>query len=267
MVIRAGVVGHPIAHSLSPRLHGRWLENYGIDGSYEAIDGGTDFGAVIERLREAGFAGCNVTLPFKAEAVRLADEVTPLAARLGTGNTLVFAGGRILADNTDVYGMERALRPHMDARHRTALVLGAGGVAPAAVAALQALGIEKLRIANRTPETAAALAERFGLEPVLWAARDAAADTDILVNATALGLPGKPPLDVSLGRLPAHAVVMDAVYTPQGTALIDRARGRGLTGVDGLTMLVHQAIPGFARWFGVEPDDPDAAEAQLRSAA
>ena len=267
MVIRAGVVGHPIAHSLSPRLHGRWLEKHGIDGSYEAIDAGTDFEGTIRRLIEAGFAGCNVTLPFKAEAAALADEATPLVRQLGTANTLTFQGGRIAADNTDATGMAEALRPHVDERHRSALILGAGGVAPAAVAALRTLGIGNLRIANRTLESAASLSDRFDLTLVPWSERDDAATADVLVNATALGLPGRPGVPLDLDGLPAHAVVMDAVYTPSGTDLVARARGRGLAAVDGLVMLVHQAIPGFARWFGTTPTDPAEAEADLRRAA
>ncbi|WP_031550461.1 shikimate dehydrogenase family protein [Parvularcula oceani] len=268
MVIRAGVVGHPVAHSLSPRLHTRWLENYGIDGRYEAIDAPPDgFVATIARLRKQGYGGVNVTLPFKTEALLFATEATPLARRLGAANTLTFTEGGVHADNTDAPGFAAALRPYLTGRYGEALVLGAGGVAPAILAALSDLGVRKVRLANRTRESAEALAERFGAEVVDWECRNDAAVTDLLINTTALGLPGKPPLEIDLGGLPPHAVVADAVYSPAGTGLTRAARERGLAAMDGLPMLVHQAIPGFSRWFGVTPGDPEAAEAFLREAA
>ena len=267
MVIRAGVVGSPIAHSLSPALHGRWLDRLGIDGTYEAVDPGADgFEACIARLRAEGWAGCNVTLPFKGKALALADEADDLARRTGSANTLVFGPDGIKASHTDAPGFADAL--HAAAKGRsfeTALVLGAGGTAPAILAALLGAGISKLRLSNRTQSTAEALADRFGAVVIPWKDRSRTADTDLLVNATALGLPGKPPLDIDLSALPPHAVVADCVYMKGGTTpLVAEARSRGLTAFDGLPMLVRQAIPGFAAWYGRTPDDPEAAEAYLR---
>jgi shikimate dehydrogenase len=266
MVIRAGVVGHPVAHSLSPRLFAYWLRKHGIDGRYDAIP--CEPGRFVETLaalKAEGLAGINVTLPFKAEALAHAQVTTPLARRLGAANTLTFADGLIHADNTDAEGFAEALRPHLTEAHRTALVLGAGGAAPAILAGLKALGIAKVGLANRTPEKAEALAERFGARVLPWEERGAV-PADLLVNATSLGLPGGPPLDVALDALPPHALVFDTVYGREETPLVRDARGRGLSATDGLAMLVRQAVPGFARWFGATPTDLEGAERHLRAA-
>jgi shikimate dehydrogenase len=267
MVIRAGVIGHPIAHSLSPALHTRWLRAFGIDGLYEAIDCGPDaFGETIAGLRAAGFAGVNVTAPFKAEALALANRSTGTAQRLRGANTLTFTDEGIEADNTDAAGAAKALMPHLSARHGAALVLGAGGNAPAVLHALGELGVGRLTIANRTMEKACALATRFGADALPWENRDAALErADVLVNTTALGRPGSAPLTLDLERLPDHAVVMDVVYDKATTPLVAAARERGLAALDGLGMLVGQAVPGFARWFGEVPGDLAEAEAYLRS--
>ena len=317
--MRAGVIGHPITHSLSPALHGRWLDRFGLDGTYEAVDPGPDgFAACVARLRAEGWAGCNVTLPFKAEALALADRADGTARRAGAANTLVFAEDGITASNTDVVGfasaLGEALRRRTDvpcppARGGTAisdregggtvvaaagtglttahpprtaapgpvppqaggqspgsaLVLGAGGTAPAVLSALLSMNIQELRLANRTLEAAEALADRFGATVVPWDDRHDAADADILVNATALGLPGKPPLDIDLSALPPRAVVADCVYVRGGvTPLVAAARQRGLTAIDGLPMLVRQAVPGFAAWYGRTPDDLTEVETFLR---
>ena len=271
-MIRAGVVGHPVAHSLSPALHGRWLRRLGIEGTYEAVDPGADgFAARIEGLRALGWAGCNVTLPFKAEALSLVDviggEADATARRVGAANTLVFVEAGVAASNTDVSGFADALRTAIGTAPAptSALVLGAGGTAPAVLAALSDIGVQELRLSNRTRETADALAERFGAAVVPWEGRHDAVDTDVLVNATALGLPGTPPLVIDLAALPPHAIVADCVYARGGvTPLVAAARARGLRALDGLPMLVRQAVPGFAAWYGQTPTDLDEAEAFLR---
>ena len=268
--MRAGVIGHPIAQSLSPALHGRWLERFGIDGTYEAVPCAPDgFAEKVRTLRAAGWAGLNVTMPFKAEALALADHADDVATRTGSANTLVFGDDGVRASNTDVGGFEGALREALDRADggspASALVLGAGGTAPAVLAALSSVGIRELRLSNRTREAADALAERFGASVVPWADRDDAADADILVNATALGLIGKPPLDMDVSALPSHAVVADCVYVRGGvTPLVAAARARGLAALDGLPMLVRQAVPGFTAWYGREPDDLTGAETYLR---
>lgn len=265
--IRAGVIGHPINHSLSPALHGRWLDRFGIDGTYDAVACEPDgFAAKIAELRAAGWAGINVTLPFKGQALALADQADDTAQRTGSANTLVFSQDAIVASNTDAPGFAGALRAAIEDPPRSALVLGAGGTAPAILAALSSMGTEKLRLSNRTQETAEALAARFGAHVIPWDDRHDAADTDVLVNATALGLPGNPALDIDLSRLPASALVADCIYRRGGmTPLVTAARARGLAAFDGLPMLVRQAIPGFAAWFGQTPTDLADAEAHLRS--
>ena len=266
MVVRAGVIGHPIAHSLSPALHGRWLDGFGIGGTYEAVDPGPDgFAACVARLRAEGWAGCNVTLPFKAAALAIADRADETARRVGAANTLAFGPDGIAASNTDVAGFAGVLETALTAPPRSALVLGAGGTAPAVLTALSGMGIRELRLVNRTREAAEVLAERFGATVISWDDRHEAADTDVLVNATALGLPGKPPLDIDLAALPPRAVVADCVYVRGGvTPLVAAARAQGLTAIDGLPMLVSQAVPGFAAWYGQTPDDLTEAEAFLR---
>ena len=264
------MIGHPIGHSLSPRLHGRWLERYGIEGRYEAVDLAPDaFAGGVRRLAQDGWAGVNVTLPHKASALALADEATETASRLGVANLLIFCEGKITADNTDQAGFASALAPHLTPAHRRALVLGAGGATPAVLAALLQVGIEDIRLTNRTAATAEAMAGRFGAQVVPWADRQDAlnAETDLVINATPLGLRGYAALDLPLGALPDHAVVADIAYSADGTELVRAARGRGLSGFDGLAMLVAQAVPSFAAFFGPAPDDLADAEAFLRRGA
>ena len=269
--MRAGVIGHPIGQSLSPALHGRWLDAFGIDGTYEAVPCEPDgFAEKVRALRSMGWAGLNVTMPFKAGALALADRADNVAARTGSANTLVFGDDGVRASNTDVGGFAGALREVLGRSEApcppaSALVLGAGGTAPAVLAALSGMGVRELRLSNRTREAAEALADRFGATVIPWNDRHDAADTSILVNATALGLPGKPALDIGLPALPPHAVVADCVYVRGGvTPLVADARARGLAAIDGLPMLVRQAVPGFAAWYGRTPADFAEAEAYLR---
>lgn len=257
----AGVMGWPVAHSRSPRLHGTWLRRHGIDGTYvplavppERID------AAIRGLPALGFRGANVTIPHKEAALALADRPTTVAERIGAANTLtVQPDGTIEADNTDGYGFLRNLTesvPDWVAAARPAVVLGAGGAARAVIVALLDAGAPEIRVLNRTRGRADDLAAAFGdrIRAVPLSDLDAqAAGAGLLVNTTSLGMAGQPPLAVDCRTLPADAVVYDLVYNPLQTDLLRHARARGLRVVDGLGMLLHQAVPGFERWFGPRP--------------
>ncbi len=258
---RAFVVGHPIAQSRSPLIHGYWLSQHGIDGTYERVAVAPDaFAAFFRRLPDSGFAGGNVTIPHKEAAFALADTLTSRAEKIGAVNTLVVgADGRVQGDNTDAPGflahLDARLGPDWPARAGTAVVLGAGGAARAVVVGLAERGL-RIRVANRTrtrAEAVAALAPGHAAA-IAW---DAAArwlpETGLLVNTTSLGMSGHPALDLDLAALPAHAAVADIVYVPLETPLLAAARAHGLAAVDGLGMLLHQAVPGFAAWFGVRP--------------
>ena len=266
----AGVMGWPVAHSRSPRIHGYWLEEKGIDGAYlplavrpENLD------AALAALPALGFRGCNLTAPHKEAALARMDTLSETARRIGAVNTVTVAcDGALHGDNTDGFGFISHLRQEAPGWEPTAPVamLGAGGAARAVVDALCAAGVPEVRLLNRTGERAAALAEEVGetVRPRSWERRaEALADCGLLVNTTNLGQVGKPALDLDLGRLPADAVVYDLVYAPLETDLLKAARARGHAAVDGLGMLIHQARPGFAAWFGAEAE----ATAALRSFA
>ncbi len=257
----AGVAGWPVGHSLSPRLHGFWLEQHGIDGAYLPLAVAPEhFETALRGLGDLGFRGVNVTIPHKRAALALCDEVAPLAARIGAVNTLVFEDGRLKGSNTDAFGFLENLRqgaPAWDPAAGPALILGAGGAARAVAVALLDAGAPELRLANRTAARAEALAEELGgqVTAVPWAARGAAlGDLALLANTTSLGMTGQPPLDLDLDPLPTSALVTDIVYVPLETDLLARARTRGNPAVDGLGMLLHQARPGFETWFGVAPE-------------
>ncbi len=257
----ACVVGWPVAHSRSPLIHGHWLEVYGLPGRYDrqAVPP-EEFANFMAGFSGSGLTGANITVPHKETAFRLVARATSAAAAIQAVNTIWLEGGETAGDNTDVYGFlanldERALG--WDSRGGTAMVLGAGGAARAVLKGLLDRGFSELRVANRTMEKAQALAEAFGpvIRPVPWDRRSAALDGCVLlVNTTSLGMAGAPPLDIGLARLPADAVVTDIVYVPLQTQLLRVACEGGLTTVDGLGMLLHQAVPGFERWFGVRPE-------------
>lgn len=258
----AGIVGWPVAHSRSPVLHGYWLQEYGIDGAYVPM------AVKPENLRRAlqalpilGFAGCNLTIPHKEEAMRAVDEYEPSAKRAGGVNTIVIRpNGSIIGSSTDGFGFIAALRAELtgfNAAAGPAVVLGAGGAARAVVAALLDEGAREVRLVNRTPERAAKLAKELGgeIHGTSWEKRtDALAGAHLLVNATSLGMEGQPALDLPLENLPRDAVVNDIVYVPLETPLLAAARARGNRCVDGLGMLLQQARPGFEAWFGVKPE-------------
>ncbi len=258
----AGVLGWPVGHSRSPRLHGLWLERLGVDGAYVPLAvRPEDLALVVAALPKMGFAGANLTVPHKEAALALVDELDPLAARIGAVNTLVvLPDGRIEGRNTDAFGFLENLRrnaPQWRPAAGPAVVLGAGGAARAVVAALADAGVPEIRLANRSRKRAEALAADFGpaVRPVDWDHRAAAlAGCALLVNTTTLGMDGQPPLDIDLDALPTAAVVNDIVYVPLETALLRAARGRGHVAVDGIGMLLWQAVPAFEAWFGLRPE-------------
>lgn len=258
---RAFVVGHPIAHSRSPLIHGAWLERYGIaDGSYEAVDvDPEEFPGLLERVRGGAFTGGNVTIPYKETAFAAADRRDAAAEAIGAVNTLWIEDGALTGGNTDAYGFAANLDAEAPgwAEAGTALVLGAGGASRAVLHALLTRGVERILLANRTRARAEELADRFGprVEAAGWEeARARLGEAGLLVNTTALGMQGKDALDLDLSALPEGAVVTDIVYVPLETPLLAAARARkNLRVVDGLGMLLHQAVPGFERWFGLRP--------------
>ncbi|SFK51477.1 shikimate dehydrogenase [Falsiroseomonas stagni] len=254
---KAGVLGWPVAHSRSPRLHGWWLARHGIDGAYLPLPVRPErFATAVRALADLGFAGANVTIPHKEAAYALCDVVDQVAKRAGSVNTLVFdADGRIHGTSTDGYGFLESIReqaPGWAAADGPAVILGAGGAVRAVAAALLDAGCPRLILVNRTPARAEALARDLG-GPVEVATAAPLEAASLLVNGTSLGMVGEPPLEIDLAPLPATAVVADMVYVPLETPLLAAARARGLRGVDGLGMLLHQARPGFREWFGVEP--------------
>lgn len=267
--LTAGVCGAPIAQSKSPRLFRHWFGVYRIDGAYAPLlVRPEDFAAVVQSLTRAGFRGLNVTVPHKIAALALADDATPGARAIGAANTLTFApDGAIHADNTDAFGFIENLRttaPDWRADAGPAVMLGAGGAARAGIHALVEAGVPELRVVNRTRTKAEALAAAFGprVQVVDWSERsEALAGAATIVNSTSLGMVGNPPLDISLDATSDGALVTDMVYNPLTTDLLRSARARGLLTVDGLGMLLHQARPGFRRWFGTDPEVTPALRA------
>jgi shikimate dehydrogenase len=265
--MRSCVIGWPVAHSRSPLIHNYWLKHYRLEGEYtkEAVAPG-ELPSFLQSLESRGFIGCNVTVPHKEEAARLVTPADSLTRRLAAVNTIYRDGSRLLGTNTDGFGFTAHLAASLPGLHlagQRVLLLGAGGAARAIAGALLDMQIDKLFIANRTFDRAAALADCFGprLEPVQWrSASSSMSGIQLFVNATSLGMLGKPELDISLADLPASAVVCDIVYVPLETELLRRARARGLRTVDGLGMLLHQACPAFEKWYGVAP----AVTAELR---
>ncbi len=264
----AGVVGWPVEHSLSPRLHGYWLDHYGVDGAYLPLAvRPDDIAQALEALPAFGFRGVNATVPHKEAALAACHEVDSLARRIGAVNTIRVEGGRLLGSNTDAFGFLENLKegtPDWRAEAAPAVVLGAGGAARAVVAGLLDAGAPEVRLVNRTLSRAEAIADALGgpVAPVPWDRRGAAlAEAGLLVNTTTLGMAGQPPLDLDLSELPADALVTDIVYAPLVTPLLELAMARGNPTVDGLGMLLHQARPGFEAWFGVRPEVTPALRA------
>lgn len=265
----AGVIGSPIAHSKSPQLHKHWLKTYGIQGFYIPMDvSGADLRQVLTTLPKMGFVGVNVTLPHKEAILDIADLVTDRATLIGAANTLIFRkDGKIHADNTDGYGFLENLKagaPNWNPKAGPAAVLGAGGASRAVVASLLDAGVPEILLTNRTRVRAEKLADDFGprVQVVDWVqAGNILEEAALTVNTTSLGMMGKQELRVPLDGLRKGSIVTDLVYTPLQTHLMKTAQDRGCVTVDGLGMLLHQAVPAFERWFGKRPDVDSATRA------
>ncbi|MBZ6077022.1 shikimate dehydrogenase [Microvirga puerhi] len=264
VMTKAFIVGHPIKHSRSPLIHGHWLERHGREGSYERLDiTPADFPDFVRTFAARGFAGGNVTIPHKEAAYLAVDRRTERAERLKAVNTLWVENGLVWGDNTDVLGfmahLDQSLGQDWEQAVDTAFVVGAGGAARAIVAGLQDRPIRRIVVTNRTAAKTEELIRDFAggtvqLESIPWEKREeAVAVADLIVNTTSLGMAGQPPLELDLARARQGAAVADIVYVPLKTPLLAAAEARGLRIVDGLGMLLHQAVPGFARWFGVTP--------------
>jgi shikimate dehydrogenase len=268
----AAIIGSPVAHSRSPKLHGHWLQRYGIEGHYVPLDiAHGDLAEGIRLLPRLGFVGANVTIPHKETMLGLADLVTDRAALIGAANTLIFReDGKIHADNTDGYGFMANLRqnaPGWRPESGPAAVIGAGGGARAVIASLIEAGVPEIRLANRTRTRADALRSDFGNKVTVYEwvqAGNMMEDAVTVVNTSSLGMVGKPEFRVPLDALSPGAVVNDLVYTPLQTGFLQRAAAMGCTTVDGLGMLLHQAAPAFERWFGIRPEvDDDLRQVML----
>lgn len=269
---RAGVVGWPVDHSRSPTIHRYWLDELGIPGTYErfAVRPG-EFRAFAKRIVENDLIGANVTAPHKEDAWKVCDRRTSVAQALGAVNTLWAQDGLLWGDNTDVAGFLANMdesAPGWADDGKSAVVIGAGGAARAIVHALKSRGFERIAIVNRTRSRGEALAAHSGgaARATPWADLEAALEqADLVVNTTVLGMAGQPPLAIEPALLPNRAIVADIVYVPLRTPLIEAARRRGLRAVEGLGMLLHQAAPSFARWFGETPSVTPALRALIEA--
>lgn len=265
--IKAGVIGWPIKHSRSPIIHGFWLKQHQINGSYDKIPVEPDeLSNFISSLKQNGLSGINITVPHKIEALKLADLITPDAKAIGAANTLWFEDGQLIAGNTDAHGFITHLKTKAPTwkSDKPAMVMGAGGAARAILYALLKEGVPQIKLTNRTTERAENLASEFNkqfsdkISVIEWNDKQSNMDDcSLLVNSTSLGMNGNPPLEINIDTLPAKAVVYDIVYAPLETDLLKSAKTRGLTAVDGLGMLLHQAVPGFEKWFGIRPKVTD----------
>ncbi len=269
----AGVIGDPVAHSLSPKLHGHWLRRYGLRGHYIPMRiAQSDLAEALRVLPMLGFVGVNVTIPHKEHVLSLADTVTDRAALIGAANTLTYtAQGLLQADNTDGSGFLASIRqslPGWTAAQGPALVLGSGGAAKAIVWALLSDGAPAVYVANRTRARADGLKDQFGarVSPQDWTQISRLVrESALIVNTTSLGMTGQPPLAIDLSGAAPTTVVTDIVYTPLRTQLLEDADAQGCQTVDGLGMLLHQAVPGFERWFSYTPMVDDDLRAAVLS--
>lgn len=268
----AGVAGWPVWHSLSPRLHGFWIAEHRLDAAYVPLAiKPEDFPEAFAALPKLGFRGLNVTLPHKEAAFRLTTEHDAAATATGAVNTVVFENGKAAGRNSDVFGFTALLAEHeiVSLKSTTVVVLGAGGASRAVVASVLALGAARVVLVNRTLEKAKAVEKFFGerVHAAAWSELPPMlASAGLVVNTTSLGMTGEPSLAIDLASLPQRAAVADIVYRPLETPLLARAKARGLKAIDGLGMLLHQARPGFASWFGVDPQVTPALRAHLVAA-
>ena len=259
--VLAGVMGWPVAHSRSPLIHGHWIAQHGLRGAYVPLAvQPAQLEQAVRALPVLGFAGCNLTIPHKVQALSILDQIDPMARRIGAVNTVVVqADGSLRGTNTDAFGYIESLReaqPSWMADQGPAVVLGAGGASRAVLCALIDAGVPLVRLCNRDASKAQALAQEFGtvVQALPWSERHAALqDAQLLVNTTSLGMHGQDALDIRLDALPAKAVVSDIVYVPRITPLLAAAQARGNPIAEGLGMLLHQARPAFAAWFGPMP--------------
>ena len=258
----AGLMGFPVMHSRSPKLHNYWLAQHGLVGSYLPLAIKADgLRAALRALPALGFAGCNLTIPHKEAALGMVDRVDPLAHRIGAMNCVVVApDGSLEGQNHDAFGYIESIREAQPGWHADAgpiVVIGAGGGARAVLVGLIDQGAREIRLINRTPARAQALERELGgpVRALPWEARESAlGDAAMLINTTSQGMVGQPPLELALDALPTAALVSDIVYIPRETALLAAARKRGNPTVNGLGMLLHQARPAFRAWFGIMPD-------------
>lgn len=267
---KALIIGRPVKHARSPLIHQFWLRELGLEGHYERQEVMTGaVAAVLRELPAQGFRGGNVTVPHKEEAFAACDDLTDVAKAAGAVNTVWFEAGRLCGDNTDGTGFVAHLDqtyPAWDADRPEIVILGAGGAARGLLVPLIDRNPASVTLTNRSAERAEILAAdirkarpKAEIRIVSWADRGAVlAKTDLLINSTSLGMNGQPPLDIDLAPLPSSAIVADIVYVPLETPLLAAARARGLRTLDGLGMLLHQAVPGFERWFGVKPQVTEA---------
>lgn len=257
----AGVLGHPISHSLSPRLHGYWLREHNIEGAYLPFDVAPEnLTAAVNGLKLLGFAGCNVTVPHKETVLSLVDNLSDTAQRIRSVNTIITQpDGSLLGDSTDGIGFIAAIKqqaPSWDSR-KPVVILGAGGAARAVIDALHQQGVPEIRVINRTAERTEVIAKDLGIPLTAreWKqASESLNNASLVVNTTTLGMAGQPDLPLKLDELAADAVVFDLIYKPALTPLLKQAMAHGLVALNGLEMLLHQAVPGFAAWFGVTPE-------------
>jgi shikimate dehydrogenase len=270
MTKRACVIGHPVAHSRSPMIHRHWLNEHGIDGDYVQEDVLPEkLASFLATLAERGYAGANITVPHKAAAFQVLQEADDVAHALKVTNTVWHAGGTLYGTNTDVYGFLAHLdesAPDWKIQAEQSVVIGAGGAARAVVYGLLERGVSRVVVVNRTPARSEALATEFNGNVTVADFDSLPAwlkDADLLVNTTSLGMTGQPPLDIDLSHLNRTATVYDIVYVPLETPLLAQARERGLRTVDGLGMLLHQAVPAFERFFGMRPSVTPALRAAV----
>lgn len=258
--IKVGLVGHPVAHSKSPLIHNYWINKYGLQGEYTALDVRPErLEAALKQYIDQGYKGLQFTLPHKELVVDLCDEIDETARTVGAVNTVVFEGGKIKGYNTDVFGFVENIEENegaFDFAKGPAVVIGAGGAAQAVVYALQQQGVPEIRVTNRTSSRAEEIAAKYkNVKVIPWEERsNILNDINFLVNTTSLGLEGQPSLDIDLKNLNPKALVHDIVYAPLETPLLKKAQYHGNRTVTGIGMLLHQARPAFKKWFGVMPD-------------
>ncbi|MDG1437624.1 MAG: shikimate dehydrogenase [Emcibacteraceae bacterium] len=273
--IIAGVVGDPVSHSVSPLLHGYWLNKYGINGDYKAFHvTAENLSSFIATLKQNGINGLNLTVPHKEQAAKLVDRIDERAQKIGAVNTIYFdSDGKVVGSNTDGIGFLAHLKQstkRWTAQSGPVVVIGAGGAARAVLVSLLDDGVPEIRLTNRTRQRANRLSNELNdprVKIIDWADRaDALEGAALLVNVTTLGMTGQPELELNLGRLPKSATVYDIVYAPLETTLLKNARANGNECIDGLGMLLHQAVPGFEAWFGTKPEVDDGLRVYILKA-